>query len=164
MCHVSCENDWKLTNGCCHQVLERYGEEAHQLLAEEHLAPQLLYCGRVGVLDNDPTYGELRMVIMEYVDGETLHEVKRVPPSAKEEVARALKFLHDKDYAFGDLRRQNVMITRNEVKLIDFDWAGKENETRYPLLASRAITGPLGVEGRSLIKKSHDIRMYSLLW
>jgi hypothetical protein len=53
--------------------LERYGEEAHQLLAKEHLAPQLLYCGRVGIHDNDPTFGELRMVVMEYVDGETLH-------------------------------------------------------------------------------------------
>lgn len=31
------------------------------------------------------------MVVMEYVDGETLHEVKRVPPGAKEEVARALE-------------------------------------------------------------------------
>jgi serine/threonine protein kinase len=147
------------------KFVERYGEEAHQVLAKEHLAPQLLYCGRVGIHDDDPTFGELRMVVMEYVDGETLHEVKRVPPSAKEEVARALEILHDKDYAFGDLRRQNVMITRNEeVKLVDFDWAGKENETRYPLLASKAITGPLGVEGGSLIKKSHDIHMYSLLW
>ena len=134
------------------KFVERYGEEAHQLLAEEHLVPQLLYCGRVGVHDDDPTFGELRMVVMEYVDGETLHEVKRVPPSAKAEVARALQILHDQDCIFGDLRRQNVMITRNEqVKLIDFDWAGKENETRYPLLASRAITGLLGVEGGSLI-------------
>ena len=82
-----------------------------------------------------------------------------------EEVACALKILHDKDYAFGDLRWQNMMITRNEeVKLIDFDWAGKENEPRYLLLASRVITGPLRVEGGSLIKKSHDIQMYSLLW
>ena len=102
------------------------------------------------------------MVVMEYIDGETLHEVKRVPPSAKEEVACALEILHDKNYAFGDLRWQNVMIMRNEkVKLVDFDWAGKENETRYPLLASRAITGPLGVEGGSLIKKSHNIHMCS---
>jgi serine/threonine protein kinase len=147
------------------KFVEHYGEEAHQLLAEEHLAPQLLYCRRVGIHDDNPTFGELCLVVMEYINGETLHEVKQVPPSAKEEVARALEILHDKDYAFGDLRRQNVMITRNEeVKLIDFNWAGKENETRYPLLASRAIIGPLDVEGGSLIKKSHDICMYSLLW
>ena len=145
--------------------VECYGEEPHQLLAKEHLAPQLLYFGKVGVHDDDLTFGELRMVVMEYVDGKTLHGVKRVPPSAKEEVARALEILHDNDYAFGDLRRQNVMITRNEeVKLIDFDWAGKENETRYPLLASRAITGPFGIEGGSPIKKSHNRYMYSLLW
>jgi hypothetical protein len=75
------------------KFVELYREEAHQLLAKEHLAPQLLYCRRVGVHDDDPTFGELRMVVMEYVDGETLHEVKRVPPSAKEEVARALEIL-----------------------------------------------------------------------
>jgi serine/threonine protein kinase len=147
------------------KFVERYGEEAHRLLAQQHLAPQLVYFGRVGVHDDDPTFGELRMVVMEYVDGFTLHEVKRVPLSAKEEVARALQILHDKDHVFGDLRRQNVMITKNEeVKLIDFDWAGKENETRYPLLASRVITGPLDVEGGSLIRKSHDTHMFSLLW
>jgi hypothetical protein len=38
------------------KFVERYGEEAHQLLAKEHLAPQLLYCGRVGVHDDDPTF------------------------------------------------------------------------------------------------------------
>ena len=46
------------------KFVERYREEAHQLLAKEHLAPQLLYCRRVGVHDDDPTFGELRMVIM----------------------------------------------------------------------------------------------------
>lgn len=56
------------------------------------------------------------------------------------------------------------MIMRNEeVKLVDFDWAGKENETRYPSRL-QGNHGPLGVEGGSLIKKSHDIHMYSLLW
>jgi len=128
------------------------------------LAPQLLYCGSVGIQHDDPTFRGLRMVVMEYVDGQTLHDVERVPPGAKGEVDRALKILHNKDYVFGDLRRQNVMVTKNaEVKLVDFDWAGKENETRYPLLISKAITGPLGVEGGSLITRSRDIYMFSLL-
>jgi hypothetical protein len=149
------------------KFVERYGEEAHQLLAENDLAPELLYCGRVGIRDDDPTFGELRMVVMKYVAGQTMHEMgmNEVPPSAKKDVARALEILHDNDYAFGDLRRQNVMITKNgEVKLVDFDWAGKENKTRYPLLASRAIIGVLGVDGGSLIRKHHDTHMYSKLW
>ena len=111
------------------KFVECYGEEAYQLLAKEHLVPQLLYCGRVGINNNDPIFGELQMVIMEYVDGETLQEVKQVPPRAKEEVICALEILHDKNYVFGDLRWQNIMIMRNEeVKLVDFDWTGKENE------------------------------------
>ena len=35
------------------------------------------------------------------------------------------------------------MVTENEeVKLIDFDWAGKELEIRYPLLISSSIKCP----------------------
>ena len=62
------------------KFVECYGEEAHQLLAEEHLVPQLLYCGKVGIHNDNLTYGELCMVVMEYIDRETLHKVKQVPP------------------------------------------------------------------------------------
>ena len=102
------------------KFVECYGEEAHQLPAEEHLAPHRLYCGRMGIRDDDPTFGELRMVVMEYVDGETLHKVKRVPPSAKGKVAHALQILHDRDCIFVDLRRQDVTIRRNEQ--VKQDW------------------------------------------
>jgi hypothetical protein len=48
------------------------------------------------------------MVVMGYVNGETLHEVKHVPPSAKEEAACALEINMIRTMLFGDPRRQNM--------------------------------------------------------
>ena len=134
-----------------------YGVEAHRLLASKSLAPQLWYHGKVGIQEGDPSYGHLRMVVMEYIDGETLDRVKEIPQMIKEEIRRALDILHNEGHVFGDLRRPNVMITKNkEVKLIDFDWAGVHMKSQYPLLISPNLKWPAGVEALSLMKKEHD--------
>jgi hypothetical protein len=62
------------------KFVERYGEEAHCLLARENLAPQIFYYGKIGVLEGDPSYEHLRMVVMEHINGETLNRAKHVPP------------------------------------------------------------------------------------
>ncbi len=54
------------------------------------------------------------------------------------DLERALNILHGEGLVFGDLRRPNIMIMPgpnkdDTVRLIDFDWAGKENEARYPI-------------------------------
>jgi hypothetical protein len=52
-------------------------------------APRLLYYGKVGVSDGDPTFGHLRMVVMEYLNGMTVHQaktLKQLPPTFFEEV------------------------------------------------------------------------------
>ena len=54
------------------KFVHRYGGEAHHLLASKSLAPQLFYHGKIGVLEGNPSYGHLRMVVMEYIDGGTL--------------------------------------------------------------------------------------------
>jgi hypothetical protein len=52
------------------------------------------------------------------------------------------------------------MITKNrEVKLIDFDWAGKEQQVRYPLFLSEEIKWADGVTPGGIIEKKHDIVM-----
>jgi hypothetical protein len=63
------------------KFIHRYGEEAHRLLAKESLAPQLVYHGKIGVLEGDPSYGHLRMVVMKYIDSKTLDQVKQIPPT-----------------------------------------------------------------------------------
>jgi hypothetical protein len=146
------------------KFVERYGEAAHRLLAKENLAPQLFYYGKIGVLAGDPSYGHLRMVVMEHIDGEALDMAKRIPPTIMDQIRHALDILHDQGYVFGDLRPQNVMITKNEeVKLLDFDWAGIHKESRYPLLMSSSLKWPDGVEALSVMETQHDDIMLTRL-
>jgi len=149
------------------KFVERYNDAAHKLLEEVDAAPRLLYYGIVGVRDGDPTYGHLKMVVMEYLDGMTADQarnLRQLPPTFLAEVRGILKRLHDDDFVFGDLRGANIMITKNnKVKFVDFDWAGKEGVSRYPLFLSHQIQWPEGVEGLGVMKKSHDIDMLKML-
>jgi serine/threonine protein kinase len=146
------------------KFVERYGEEAHRLLAKENLAPQLFYYGKIGVLEGDPSYGYLRMVVMEPIDGETLDMANQIPPTLMDQIRHALDILHDQGYVFGDLRPQNIMITTNgQVELIDFDWAGIHKESRYPLLISPSLKWPDGVEALSIMETQHDDVMFTRL-
>ena len=74
------------------------------------------------------------MVVMDYIDGDTLASAKKgrnldekTMQIVRSEVQRAIKALHVCKLVFGDLGSPNVMITKtNEVKLIDFGWAEEE--------------------------------------
>jgi serine/threonine protein kinase len=150
------------------KFVERYGVEAHKLLEEMDAAPRLLYYGKVGVSDEHPTYGHLRMVVMEYLDGITANQAQmldQLPSTFIEEVERILGQLHENGFVFGDLRGANIMVTRNnKVKFLDFDWAGQAGVSRYPLLLSQQIQWPDGVgEGLAVMEKQHDIDMLSRL-
>ena len=97
------------------------------------------------------------MVVMEYINGKALDQVKRILPTFIDQIWHALDVLHGQDYVFGDLRGPNIMITKNEaVKLIDFDWAGVHMESQYPLLISPNLMWPAGVDALSIMKTEHD--------
>jgi serine/threonine protein kinase len=151
------------------KFVDRYGERAHRILEEEGLAPKLLYCGPLQLDKGQPSYHPLRMVVMEYIYGSTLTAKKsKLNPEATEgvrnEVRRALDHLHHKGLVFGDLRPPNVMITKtNEVKLIDFDWAGERGQARYPYLISPSVSWPDGVKALEIIEVAHDITMLERL-
>jgi tRNA A-37 threonylcarbamoyl transferase component Bud32 len=44
------------------------------------------------------------MVVVEYIEGETLDNVTQVSPRVMGEIRRALDLLHGQGYVFGDLR------------------------------------------------------------
>ncbi|KAF8322894.1 uncharacterized protein EI90DRAFT_3130658 [Cantharellus anzutake] len=48
---------------------DRYGESAHQTLADHNYAPKLLYCGSPHLHEHEPSYQSIIMIVMEYVDG-----------------------------------------------------------------------------------------------
>ena len=107
------------------------------------------------------------MVVMEYIDGETLTQIKeetnaQTTEKVQLELRRALDLLYDHGMVFGDLRPPNIMIIKaNEVKLIDFNWAGENGQAKYPYLMSPGINWPEGVKALALIKTGHDFDMLS---
>ena len=68
---------------------------------------------------------------------------------------------HNKRLVCGDLRPPNVLFSGGKVFLIDFDWAGKEGEARYPRGLSRSVTWAAGAQEseRQLIEPKHDAKV-----
>lgn len=136
-----------------------YNQKAHELLAMHKHAPNLYACVDV--------VGGRKMVVMERLEScERLsnQEANSVPRSVFEDLNDALRVLHQADIVFGDLRNTNVMIVKDRegqsrARIIDFDWAGGEGESRYqevnPVLTE---VGELSAEVRplTLMSKKHD--------
>jgi len=147
------------------KFVHRYNKEAHELLAENGMAPKLRYCDGIGIRNGDPSYGDLRMVVMDFVDGETVEKAETLPPTLGQQIRDILTLLHLADYVFGDLRGPNVMITKNnEVLFIDFDMVGKHGTSTYPIMMSPSIQWPDGVaDGLGVMMKEHDFEMLERL-
>ena len=154
------------------KFVDRYGVEAHELLANAGMAPQLLYCGtldgksdvrndRNRVRDrliNGLYLGPMRMVVMDRVEAD---KQDAWPENAREQTEEAVEKLHSAGFVFGDLRLPNVLFSKGKVFLIDFDWAGKSGEARYPHSLSRSVDWPADPESLELkiIEPDHDLFM-----
>ena len=135
-----------------------YNETAHHLLAEAHLAPKLYFCGRV--------VGDLFMVVMEHVDGKSIwqlrHDITPIPGIVPTKVEEAVGLLHNKGIVFGDLRSNNILYTPSDrVIIVDFDWAGNDGESRYPVTLNpgedNKKTWAEGVVPYGIMRKEHDL-------
>jgi len=163
------------------KFVDRYGVDAHQLLADAGMAPRLLYCGLLdgrndvrnagspaqGRTNGGGLYvGPTRMVAMEYIKGTTAAEPASWPSNAREQVEAAVKKLHAAQLVFGDLRGPNIMFSEDKAFLVDFDWAGKVNEARYPRNLSGSVTWPEEAEEleMKLILMDHDRFMLDQLF
>jgi len=113
-----------------------------------------------------------KMVVMDDISA----EYERLPPSPDylfgEQVQQALSRLHAEGYVHGDVRDVNIMVKKArysekefQIMLVDFDWAGKEGETRYPSNLNReTVRGPEGAENGNLIKYEHDWKMLRFIF
>ena len=134
-----------------------YCKDAHMLLAQRSFAPRLRYCEEVESVG-------MHVVVMDLAVGKhakaTLNDKSLV-----RKLQTAIQALHDAGFVHGDLREPNILVTEGDVKIIDFDWCGKDGEVRYP--ASINLGGSLGwdrdVARGGLIKKEHDQRMFCRL-
>ncbi|EKM50342.1 uncharacterized protein PHACADRAFT_264967 [Phanerochaete carnosa HHB-10118-sp] len=156
------------------KFVERYGEAAHRALTEVGRAPKLLYHG--DVWRTDPARrgcGPCKMVVMELVEGKTASDkygnrdyAAKVPEVVRDAVRSAVtEHLHGRGLVHGDIRRPNILLAGEEenVMILDFDWAGREGEVRYPLDLSEGIIWAEGVSDLAPILKTHDEEMISNL-
>jgi tRNA A-37 threonylcarbamoyl transferase component Bud32 len=83
------------------------------------------------------------MVIMELLDESwiRLSESKGPREHLKEVIHAAIVALHQQGMVHGDLRDTNVMVKKasgQEFMLVDFDWAGTEDQAVYPIFVNKA--------------------------
>lgn len=57
---------------------------------------------------------------------------------------------------FGDLREPKILIGKDGMRLVDFDWSGKKGEVQYPVDVSRKIKWPEDFKGEGMIEVEHD--------
>jgi hypothetical protein len=71
--------------------------------------------------------------------------------------------LYNEDIIFGDLRSNNILYVASEhrVILVDFDWAGKNGECRYPVTLNPGERGSKtwaeDVLPYGIMRKAHDV-------
>jgi len=136
----------------------RYNEESHRLLAKEKYAPQLHHCSQ-------PMPGCF-MVVMDYIEGNPVprgqfsnHDLVRVQ--------EAKDILYKHGIVFGDLRPNNIVKPTNGsgVLLVDFDWCGKDGESRYPVTINndRYCGWHKDVKKGTTMMKEHDNHLFESL-
>ena len=74
--------------------------------------------------------------------------------------------MKDSQFVHGDLRGANIMIRNDDMSsdsptpiVIDFDWAGKETEAKYPSSINKNVFWPADVSAKGLIECEHDNKM-----
>ncbi|KAH9059724.1 hypothetical protein EDB87DRAFT_1778782 [Lactarius vividus] len=144
---------------------QRYHGDAHSPVAAAHYAPELLFCEWI--------QGGVTMVIMEFITGQNAHYHRfkdfELPPDILDDVKSAVRVLHDAGLVFGDLRRPNIVIDttgdRERALLVDFEWAGRDGQARYPALLNDTgqITWATGVKRHGIMRKEHDIETIEYL-
>lgn len=130
---------------------ECYNEEVHRTLADEGLAPLLLGTAHVA--------GAPSAIVMEYLDPPSgwttlqsyIQEHRDIIINTEHPaLANLLKTMREKKVVHGDLRPNNIMCRERpdsgtqklEVKVVDFDWAGKLGSAKYPAIMNPDIKWP----------------------
>jgi serine/threonine protein kinase len=145
----------------------RYSEAAHNYLASHGSAPRIQRCVRISadwtaVIMDKSTYQRLYGLRLSDAEQEKVrHKVRSV-----------VQTLHQGGFVHGDIRDTNILIDIESlasedvaIHLIDFDWAGRLGEAKYPIEVNKTtMRRPVDVEGGGLITKEHDLEMVSYLF
>ncbi|KIK74259.1 hypothetical protein PAXRUDRAFT_791416, partial [Paxillus rubicundulus Ve08.2h10] len=138
----------------CIKFVRRYSHEAHLLCASLECAPELLGFERIP--------GGWFMVVMDALSKDYVPLSRSsLSASAFTDIRKKLKDLHNGGFVHGDIRDTNILVNNNgKFMIVDFDWAGKINEARYPPYVNREdIWRPDGAIDGQIILTEHDDAM-----
>jgi serine/threonine protein kinase len=98
------------------------------------------FCARLGYAPKLYAYerltGGIFAITMEYVTGEML--APSSDPALQVKWITTLQDIvgnmHRNEFVHGDLRPPNIMVVKDELMLLDFDWGSKVGEAQYPLV------------------------------
>nr|CAG8435703.1 14843_t:CDS:2 [Entrophospora candida] len=99
------------------------------------------------------------LIFEAYVDDESERPYRSggIDREVSNAVIESVKLLHSSGFVHGDLRSPNIMIgNNNQMKFINFDWAGKEGEATYLMLLNTEIGWHNDVIAGGKIKSIHD--------
>ena len=137
------------------KFVRRYGIDGHLLLSRRSppLAPQLYSVESIGA--------DWLMIVMEKISN-----AQPCPNPLSQTLALRLRetvtLLHSRNLVHGDIRSNNLLVLDDGInlRLIDFDWCGKEDEDVYPYFMNGVdIPWAKGASDGQKLKRSHDIYM-----
>jgi hypothetical protein len=141
------------------KFVRSYSRDLHEHCASLALAPPLLGFEKLA--------GDWFMVVMEYMNDyvalSTLEDRVSISKQLPQMVTDLVASFHAQNFVHGDIRDSDLLVLMKgklEMKLIDFDWGGKDGEVRYPVLINNhTVHRPPNVVGGQLITREHDLLM-----
>ncbi|KAJ8469713.1 hypothetical protein ONZ45_g16799 [Pleurotus djamor] len=143
-----------------------YGPDAHKWMADAHFAPKLEACQDLG---KDKGYGDLKIIVMDFVQGRTFFDrygpTAPIPGDVIEAVDRARDRLRQGRFILPDLRRPNLMWVEEDrdhpLRIVDFDWACKEGDgARYGFRLSEELKQKSRANDYDEISVEHEHNLY----
>ncbi|MSO30685.1 MAG: serine/threonine-protein kinase [Acidobacteria bacterium] len=127
--------------------------QAERLVREARLISTLNH-PHIRAIYETATYDGVTVIVMEYLDGETLdYRLARRPLSVPlaitfaEQLAGALDAAHSHGIVHHDVKPANVMITSQGAKLLDFGIATTQASTRRDVIDASTVTDSASVPG-----------------
>ena len=76
-------------------------------------------------------------------------------------VKNSIESMHNNGFVHGDVRTNNILVSNDftQIWIIDFDWAGRIKEAKYPMFMNVDIQWPVGACAGNLILPEHDLKM-----
>ncbi|KAF9234386.1 hypothetical protein BU15DRAFT_52671 [Melanogaster broomeanus] len=146
------------TDDICIKFVRRYSQQVHLRCASMGCAPALLGFECIP--------GGWFMVVMHALPSDYVClDSFQASGGCLGRIRDQLIQLHRDGFVHGDIRSTNIMVLKDETKfmILDFDWAGKIGETRYPMNVNTEIYRPEGAIDGALIQAGHDIAMLDFI-